>query len=187
MKKIIIIVVGVLLIGGAAYFIFGSKNTEDTGEDMMEASSGEAKNIVEEVEEGAFTGTLMAAVKMGVPMKCTYEVNGAEYEGIIKGEQYKGSVSMPDGRTGNVIMKENCMYTWAEGEAQGMKLCFTDEEQSMWDQTDTTENFPGTYNCLPSVVTDADFELPAGVEFMDLDAMMQDVGMEDFDMEQFEE
>lgn len=174
-SKIIIVVVALVLVAGGGYFFVSQRGTSET----MDIDTGSVvEEVVEDVKEKAFTGTLKAAVEMGVPMKCTYKVGGIEYEGLVKGKQYKGKVEMPDGKTGQVIMKENCMYTWTEGEEQGMKLCFTDEEQDMWEETDTEGSIAGAYTCLPAVVTDAAFDLPSDVNFMDLESMMQDLGVE---------
>jgi hypothetical protein len=176
-QKIIIAIVALVLLTGGAYFIFAKNDTSEPT-DMPESSDKDTGSIVDDIKDDVFTGSLKAAVEMGIPLKCTYSVGGIEYEGLIKGEQYKGQVSMPDGKTGNVVMKENCMYTWEESADQGMKICFTEEEESMWEQTDTTGNIPGDYKCVPAVVTDSAFDLPTDVEFMDFESMMQDAGVD---------
>lgn len=174
-QKIIIGIVALVLLVGAGYYIFSQGDTSDTQEtsEIAEKIDEDTESTVEDAKEESFTGTLLAAIELGVPMKCTYEVGGIEYEGLIKGKQYKGQISMPDGSTGQVIMKENCMYTWTEGVEQGWKTCFTDEDQSMWEQTDTTGNIPGSYKCLPAPITDAAFDLPTDVNFMDLESLKQ--------------
>ncbi len=76
-------------------------------------------------------------------------------------------------------MKDNCMWTWSEDEAQGMKICFeeTDPEATdIWEQPEGTVGTDMTYTCLPAAVTEAKFTPPTDVEFMDLDAMMQGMG-----------
>ena len=94
--KQLIIIALVVVAAGAAWFLL--KGGSGTG------------NLTQKIsEKSPFTGSLKAAVALGVPMKCTYQANGTEYSGIIKGRQYKGQVVMQDGKEGNIIMKDNCM------------------------------------------------------------------------------
>ncbi|MBU0572795.1 hypothetical protein KKH23_02330 [Patescibacteria group bacterium] len=163
-KQLIIIVLVIAAAGGAWFFLKGGNGTS-------------VGDLTEKVSESSpFSGSLKAAVALGVPMKCSYEVNGVEYSGIIKGKQYKGKVTMQDGKEGNVIMKDNCMYTWSDVDNQGIKTCFDEEEYDMWEQPEGSA--PIGYTCLPAVVTDAEFNVPSGVNFMDLDAMMENSGID---------
>lgn len=134
--------------------------------------------------QGPFSGTLQAAVALGVPMKCTYSVEGTEVEGWIKGKQYRGKIKNQQGQMGEVLMKDNCMWTWGEAAGQGVqgvKMCFDPEENKdlwdfeSWDESETEGAKPPDveYHCNPAVVTDAQFQPPANVEFVDLDQMMQ--------------
>ena len=108
-------------------------------------------------------------------MKCTYKVEGYEYEGYIKGEKWRGKVKTADGKTGEVIMKDNCMWSWEEGVDQGMKTCFEETEgDDYWGGGDSTTETPDIdYNCAPTAVTDSKFNPPSNVNFMDLDQLMQ--------------
>jgi len=113
-------------------------------------------------------------------MKCTYEVEGVEYEGVVQGEKYRGVVVTSEG-VGNVIMKDDCMYTWSEGVSEGVKMCSVEEEQDMWADTgdsDTTgqANLPDTLKCFPTTVSAGEFNPPSNVNFMDFDALMQGSG-----------
>jgi hypothetical protein len=120
-----------------------------------------------------FSGTLKAALAMGIPMKCTYEVDGNQMEGVISGQKYAGKMDI-QGKTGNVIIKDNCMWSWEEATKKGMKTCFepTDEQESIWDDPDY-ENPEVTYNCNPTIVTEATFTPPGDVQFMDLEDLMK--------------
>jgi hypothetical protein len=121
----------------------------------------------------SFSGTLKAAALMGVPMKCTYTMpNGMEAEGTIKGKMYKGTM-MAEGKTVTVIMKDTCMWTWEAGNTQGIQTCFDpgEADEAMWESEEATdENI--TYSCMPTLVSDADFEPPAGVSFLNINDMM---------------
>jgi len=141
----------------------------------------------QETSSGPFSGTLQAAVALGVPMKCTYQVEGMEAEGFIKGKQYRGSMVSADGAKGEVIMKNNCMWTWEQDKNEGFTMCFDPEEgKDIWDpeawkeegsQTEVTGPPPDMeYRCVPAVISDSQFEPPADVKFLDFDQMMQGVG-----------
>lgn len=140
----------------------------------MFGRGGNKPGIVETMTGGdqPFSGTLKAAIAMGVPMKCSYTVDGAEYEGYVKGEQYMGKVSA-NGKVGNVIIKDNCMWSWSDEEAQGIKTCFepAEGEDSIWDSSDTSD-LSMNYTCRPAAIGDDKFSPPSNVNFMDLDAMM---------------
>ncbi len=161
-KQLIIIVLVIAAAGGAWFFLKGS------------GGAGLGGLTQKYSESNPFSGSLKAAVALGVPMKCTYEANGAEYSGIIKGSQYKGSVTMQDGQEGTVLMKDDCMYTWSDVDKQGIKTCFDAEELDMWDTPEG--EVPIDYACYPTVATDAVFSVPTGVTFMDIDALMNDSG-----------
>ena len=83
-----------------------------------------------------------------------------------------------EGKVGEIIIRDNCMWTWTAEEAQGMKTCF---EETGPETTDVWEQPQGTtpdmaYTCLPTAVTDAKFTPPSNVNFMDLDAMKEGFG-----------
>ncbi len=167
-KQLLIIILVIVVAGGAWYFL---KRGSGTGVGSLTQKVSESK---------PFSGSLKAAVALGVPMKCTYEANGVEYTGLLKGRQYKGTVLMQDGKEGTVIMKDNCMYTWSDVDNQGIKTCYEEDEVDMWEQSEGSgpegsESI--NYTCRPAAVTDAEFNLPSGVTFMDLDEMMNYPGV----------
>ena len=114
-------------------------------------------------------------------MKCTYSIEGNEYVGYVKGKSWRGSMKSADGKTSEVIMKDNCMWTWEEGVAQGMTTCFEpvegEEDTDFWEGTESGGTSPDVnYSCMPAVITDSKFDPPTNVEFMDLNQMMQGLG-----------
>lgn len=161
--KLLIIIALVVVAAGAGWFFLKGGSGAGVGSLTQKFSASKP-----------FSGSLKAAVALGVPMKCTYEQNGTEYTGIIKGKQYKGKVTMQDGKEGNIIMKDNCMYTWSDADKQGMKVCYEEEGLDIWEQPE--EELPVDYVCYPTVATDAEFNLPSGVTFMDIDSLMNDPG-----------
>jgi len=158
LKKVVIAIVLILLALGGYYYFSRSK-----GAVGVPGTGGIQK-----------FSTLKAAIDLGVPLKCSYSVNGNEYEGYVKGKQWRGKIKTAEGQVGEVIMKDNCMWSWGNQEKQGMKTCFEEtEDGDVWDQ-DTTVGIE--YNCMPAAVTDAEFTPPADIQFMDLDQMMQQYG-----------
>jgi len=169
MKKILPFIFILIAIGVGA-FIFMNRGAGDTsiGSTSPDSSTPDT-----------FLGTLKDAVKLGVGMKCAYKVEGNEYESFIKGENYRGKIKTAEGKTGEVIIKNNCMWTWSEEEAQGIKTCFEEsdsETTNIWEQPQGAVGSDITYTCLPTAVTDAKFIPPSNIDFMDIDAMKEGFG-----------
>ena len=84
--------------------------------------------------------------------KCTYQVDGNQYEGYIKGKNYRGKIES-EGKIGEVIMQDNCMWTWNTGETQGMKMCYELDEadSTLWGEVD--ENTEGiSHGCVGRIL-----------------------------------
>lgn len=162
-NKYVLIVVAVLVVAGlAGYFVLGK---------------GGKSEIMEKVSDEPFSGTLQAAVAMGVPMRCEYTIEGNQYEGYIKGQKYMGKFAA-EGKTMSVIVKDNCMWSWEEGVSSGVKTCYELDEadSSIWDSEDSQGLATGlnyNYTCRPAAIGDDRFDPPGNVEFMDLGEMMQ--------------
>lgn len=177
-NKPLIIIAAILVLVAGGYFLVSGQREQSVGTDSPGVTS-EEKTVAEK-----FTGTLKEAVALGVGMKCTYTVEGNEYEGYVKGENYRGRMKNADGQVGEVIMKNNCMWSWSEDEGQGVKTCFEvadsdvaeedGESVSLWDQQGSAPNI--SYTCIPYAVTDSQFTPPSNIQFMDLDSMMQEYG-----------
>jgi len=117
---------------------------------------------------------LKAVVDLGIPVKCSYQIGEMKYEGYVKGKQWRGRMEYPDGRKGEVIMKGNCMWSWTNEEAKGIKMCFepTEDGEDMW----SDPQYAGTdidYKCSPAAITDAQFNPPTNIQFMDMDDLNQ--------------
>lgn len=132
-------------------------------------------NKTNETEKGdIFSGSLKAAMELGMPFKCTNSVETGEgeavSEGIIQGKQYRGKMTI-NGRSTNVIMKDNCMWSWQDNDSNGMKTCFepTEEGEDTWDSNN--EEFDKNVKCVPTVVTGESFLPPTNVNFLNLDEL----------------
>ncbi|MEA3355590.1 MAG: hypothetical protein U9Q63_03865 [Patescibacteria group bacterium] len=131
------------------------------------------KTVGDKVKEKTKSYTyksLKTAVKLGIPLKCTYQVGQMEYEGYLKGESWRGTMQQ-SGKTTNIIMKDNCMYMWANDNPNGSKMCF---EEDIWEAEDAQFEQPNMeYICSPAIFGDDKFTPPSSIKFMDLSSMMQ--------------
>lgn len=168
MKKLMVL--GVLLL------LAGCKQNAGTGAGMTVGDAGGGNS-----GGGGITGTLAEMMARGVGMNCTYEIDGAQFQSKIKGNNYSGKIAK-DGKVMNSIMANGYMYMWEEGKTAGIKMEF--DPTSMTENPDSngateTETMPAQYgnpnvkyNCSPGVVTDSAFAPPAGINFVDPFEMM---------------
>ncbi len=166
---IVVVVIAVLAVGAWMFLGKGKGGISlPTVPGVVEKEAGE--------EGQEFVGKIKDVVARGVPMKCTYTQGDFIGTSYVKGEKMYGEVSQ-QGKTGYVIIKDNCMWSWSTGETQGVKMCFegdfweTSEEYTQEGQV--TVPTEAEYRCAPAVFTDAKFNPPADINFVDLDELMQ--------------
>lgn len=181
MKKILPIIVIVLIVGGLGAYLVTRKETLPTDEGQTEEI--EQMQEEQEAEEKTYSGTLEKIMGLGVSLKCTWS-QGEDYSGIswVKGDKFYSEINS-QGQTSQVIFKDDCMWTWSDAQEQGVKMCFQPEEAEEMisgerEPTEGGQTMPADvdYNCQPAVFTDAKFNPPNDVQFMDLDEMMQGMG-----------
>lgn len=163
MKKAIpIIIILVLVLGVGAWWFLGRGGGGVTLPGGIEKEAGE--------EDESFTGKLKQAIALGVPMKCSYTQGDFTGTGFVQGRKYYGEVSN-QGRKGYVIMKDNCMWSWTEGQDQGVKTCF---ETDMWEEQEGQQvqvPIEAEYHCAPVVFPESKFDPPANINFLDMDQL----------------
>ncbi len=181
MKKFLIpvLVLAVIIVLGVVYFFSKDDGaTEDivVPNNVEETGSADEPSGIEMV-----TGSLKDMIARGSGLKCSYGIEGNVYEGYIKGANYKGSIDTAEGQTGQVIVKDNCSYTWIEGQSQGVKACYDESEiepgvqgSDVWEQVDYGSDV--VYNCESYDISESMFDLPSDVEFVDVNSMMEDLG-----------
>jgi len=190
-KKLIVMAAAGVILAGCSLPTQLMKKSANTDE-AMESGTSATGEAMTGSEGQPFNGPLAAAVALGVPMKCTYTVNGDETTGYIKGKQFRGVMTV-QGKQGNVIMKDDCMWTWSEGETDGVKICYQGEEaQNLWDNPEAAAESPAPnaspetamspapqieYNCLPAALGDDEFTPPSDVNFVDVGEMMKGVNL----------
>jgi FlaG/FlaF family flagellin (archaellin) len=166
---IIIAIVVVVVVGVLAWMFLGK------GEISMPVPGAEIKKEAGEAG-GEFVGKIKDAVALGTPMKCTYTQGNTSGTSYIQGKKMYGEITA-QGKQSFVIIKDNCLWSWSQGEVQGFKTCF---EEDFWETggeatgegqasipTDTE------YRCAPAVFADSKFDPPANVNFMTMEEMMQ--------------
>jgi hypothetical protein len=129
----------------------------------------------------SFVGSLKDAIAQAVPMKCTFKDKDVEGTSYVNGKQMYSEMTA-SGKTSSIIVKDDCMWTWANGEKQGFKFCYKPEEsQKLWDDINSNTPAKGSakmpsgaeYNCSPGLADNSKFTPPADVNFASLDDMMK--------------
>lgn len=125
-----------------------------------------------------FSGTLAQAMKLGMPMKCTWQSNEGSGESYVKGEDMYVKTTVA-GKTGHMIKQGNCLHSWEEGKAEGIKIC----QEAEADENREIPEAGGfkaegvdwniEYNCRPDIFAADRFTLPAGVRFLGMEEMFK--------------
>lgn len=172
------LLLGALLLSGC----FPPKKGKSTEGEATPRGGQAASTESEAGEEEKHSGTLEKMMSLGLPLKCSWKRDDNYYgTAYVKGEQSYSEISM-EGKTAKVIVKDDCMWNWQEGDSQGFKMCFEDteieEDSTAQDQESTSmgQMQPPAdinYNCQPAVLADSKFDPPSGVKFMTMEEMMR--------------
>ncbi len=185
--KIVAMVAGVLLLAGC-----GNKavqNTNDTG--TNDSGMNEAPQAENQGAMGGVISSIKDAMASGKTMKCTYTIKGADggdmtATSYVDGGKYKTEMTVA-GNTQNMIFDSEAMYSWADGQKQGMKMTTACSKElaanAPKDQTNAVNEPDPTgektfdnatdVSCEPA--SDVDFSLPTDVTFIDQCEMMKNV------------
>ncbi|NMB56668.1 hypothetical protein GYA19_01870 [Candidatus Beckwithbacteria bacterium] len=144
-----------------------------------------------QITQKNYSGNLQGAIALGVPLKCTFKINddGQQMENIsyIKGKKYSGQIEQ-DGKKTNVVLVDECMWSWSDEEKKGIKTCFDQiqdktkdesegsepaENKSVWDDLGNLKN--EQINCSPALFGDEKFAVPKDIEFMNMDNFLEDM------------
>jgi hypothetical protein len=186
MKKTFIlglIVVAILLTGCWP----PQKEGQPVGEGTSTQKSAESKQSggQGEAEEESYSGSLTKMMGMGVPLKCSWKQDESYYgESWVKGKKSYGEITQ-EGKTAKVIFKDDCMWSWEEGNPQGFKMCVEPTEVEAppgggEGEVDLSKMQGGQptdidYQCKPALIGEDKFEPPAEVNFMSMEEMMQGI------------
>ncbi|MDD4938078.1 MAG: hypothetical protein PHX34_03645 [Candidatus Shapirobacteria bacterium] len=132
--------------------------------------------------------SLKDLISLGVAQKCTWTVNDDNNqvtgEILIKDKKFKQTtkINNPNGQTEfNAISDGQWMYTWSNDSTTGnmaFKMKIEDPENQSDNQNPSSVDWEKQYNysCSPTTVSDQDFSLPSGIEFMDINEFSQNMG-----------
>ncbi|MBU0570089.1 hypothetical protein KKB40_04940 [Patescibacteria group bacterium] len=165
-KKYLPIIIAIAVVGLGVGVYSVSRGPEQTN---ISTQEGEKVTETNEDENGGFVGSLKDALKSGATMKCGWKDDAGNYsETYIKTNKIYHKM-VAEGRTGYMIAKDKCVWSWSGESNQGMKICY--DEDIMEDGELPTEGGVNTqgyeFNCIPSMVADSVFEAPSDISFID--------------------
>jgi len=108
-------------------------------------------------------GEIKEVIAKGEPMKCTYTQEGYTGVSFIKGKKAYNKIG-GGGATQYMIIKDNCMWDWYQGDNQGTKMCFGED---IWN---STEAMPAAaeYHCVAATFSDSQFDPPGQINFTNI-------------------
>ncbi len=147
-------------------------------------------------EKVATSFSLRDLIAKNIPQKCTWSsnVDGTESNGtiVIYGKKFKQDTAVKQDDfdyIGHTVSDGTYIYTWQENSnkdspdvAIKMKLDSIDtapegDSQEVDSSTNETVNLDQEYeyNCAPTVVSEADFQPPKDIEFVDYSQFLEDI------------
>lgn len=177
MKKLLPIIIVILVVGGLGGYLLFQRDGLPSMSDQAEVVDQE--DWISDIEEEGetFTGSLENMIGLNIPLRCTWSQEDASGTTWVKGRQFYTEVES-QGQESQIIFKDDCMWAWSESEERGMKMCFDADqaEEIISGEADTPEatQLPTdmSFNCRPAAITDARFNPPTDVQFIDLDEFM---------------
>jgi len=181
-----IILVVLLLFGAGAFYYF----------QFQKPKNGQANGSMQEDKNGSLgtiTGNLETLLARGVPMECTFssssEEGGTQGTTYINGQNMRADFTYisPDKTEmkSSMIRDQEYVYSWTQGQDKGVKITVADEAESVSQNEEMSqeeknqlydlENKKADYNCKPWVPNNAVFTPPTDIEFVDMNAQMQEM------------
>lgn len=182
--KIATLVVGILLLAGC-----GNKPADKAGEMKAENKSGVTTET--KAEKGGVISSIKDAMGLGKEMKCAYKFKGEAGDitstAYVNGKKYKAESTVM-GKKQIVIFDETAMYSWAEGEKNGMKMtktCMEEMEKNIpktqggqapaSDSISDEEFFENSTDVSCAPYSGADFSVPKDIVFADQCEMLKNM------------
>lgn len=158
------IVGGLLVLGGAYYFLSGNNES--------------AENAPQ--KEESIKSRFASLVQSGQSYECTFKYNDGENvsSGTVYmaggAERLRGDFSVTDNAAGamevHMIRDGGYNYLWGSTMPQGIKMAVTNDEMLFEGETNSPVNEDVDYECRAWNVDNDKFELPSGIEFQDMTA-----------------
>ncbi len=172
-NKTLIIVIGVVVIIGAiiGFMMMGKPSGEISNKNQVTPQAGNQKMSMK---------SLLAS---GKPQTCTFSNPGTEVGGNSSGTMQIANGKMRGDFTTTVaskttqshmLMIDNVNYVWGDEMPFGIKMNLSDFEKPENQKNQAVDlNQEIDYSCNPGTNDPNAFNLPAGVEFKDMNAMMK--------------
>ena len=179
--KIAAMAAGVLLLAGC-----GNKAVDNQNENQEQVQT-ENKS-----EKSGIINSIKDAMGMGKTMRCEYKIkdaNGEESSVVtfVDGKKYKTDMKIA-GQNQHMIFDEEAMYSWTEGQKQGMKMTMACSEELAKNVSENNNDsaaptpdptgektFDNALDVKCEEAARADFSIPADVEFQDQCEMMKNM------------
>lgn len=174
--KIALAVAGIVVLAGC-----GSKPADNQSQSATPSAPTTSDNS--SASTGGAISSIKDAIASGQEMKCTYTTknpdgNSLQSTTYVSGTKYRSEMMIAD-KTQYVIFDGDAMYSWMEGQTQGMKMTMACAQDMAKNLPQGQENAPQTpdptgektfdsatdVSCTPTSGTD--FSVPTSVTFMD--------------------
>jgi hypothetical protein len=190
-----LVIIGVVVVGGSYALMPSLYSLEKGGVTVAGDVTGDGtdnaaakvtdKSTPKLMESIPFSGSWNDLVKRGGTYVC--EVNHSSAVDISSGTVHVSGTDVRGAFTSktaaevvesNLLKKGDVVYVWGGGMPQGIKMkASAMEGQSSTGTTgDVDQNQKYDWNCNATAPDASMFALPAGIEFMDIGAMMQGMG-----------
>lgn len=180
--KIAAVAAGMLVLAGCG----GQSNQQQAPSSQAPTAQAPAESTNQPATNNGIISSIKDAMGLGKVMKCTYQMANnneqTEVATYVNGKQFLTTQTVA-GKTNHALSDGTTMYTWTEGQNQGMKIdltCAQDlaksvpQGQAAPDPTGE-KSFDQAANVSCEPASDVDFSVPQGVNFADQCAMLKNV------------
>jgi hypothetical protein len=191
MKKLLGVLLSVIVIGGAGYYLYMQSSGKDVSEPASEGVM-ESDVVVDDEETSApsGSGTLKSLLALGQNLTCDFSYtepeSGSQTEGTtyIADENMRGDFTMTqDGEeyTMSAIHDGEFVYTWGSGPMGAMAMKFPVDDTEVSSETSVRDNDPlqsddeVEYDCRRWSVDSSKFVPPSDIEFQDIGMQIQQI------------
>ncbi|MDC1205333.1 hypothetical protein N8083_00600 [Candidatus Pacebacteria bacterium] len=188
MNNTIIIIIAVVVVAGGGAFLFLNGNSNSTDAISSTAIQTNKETVKEEPSDDiqeSFTGNIEQLLALGKNITCTFTQNDEQAEGTgtvyLSNGRMRGDFMMNFKQGGgsmeaSTIQKDNTLYSWGDSPfgTFATKVAVQDKDKSSKSQSvDFDEEFD--YACKKWNVDNSMFDLPATVNFDDINAEVNQI------------
>lgn len=145
----------------------------------------ESKKEEEKKKEESYSGSLDKMMALGIPLKCQWKKDEKSYgTSWIKGKSYYSEI-IDNNKTFKIVYKDDCLWSWEEGNTNGSKICQLSDWKKMAEEEEKKEAKNNKndwqdllnktdYKCYPSLFEEKKLIPPQGVNFVDINQLLKD-------------